>query len=57
MTNYHQNIQIAMIELLKVVKIYHLQLWVTITYNLRNYQEFVKERKRTTRYVPESIKY
>ena len=61
--NHHRNIQTLLIEIFKVKKSFAPPIMESIlkrrnnTYNLRNFQEFKTERKRTVYFSLETIRY
>ena len=61
--NHHRNIQTLLIEIFKIKKGFAPPIMESIlkgrnnTYNVRNFQEFEAERKRTTYFGLEIIRY
>ena len=61
--NHHRNIQALLIEVFKMKNELAPPIMESIlnkrfnTYNLRNFQEFATERKRTVWYGPETLSY
>ena len=61
--NHHRNIQTLMIEIFKIKKEFAPPIMENMferrstNYNLRNFQEFLTERKRTVNYGLETLSY
>ena len=61
--NHHRNIQTLLIEIFKIKKDFTPPIMESIvkernnTYNVRNFQEFETETKRTVYFVLETISY